>query len=82
MIFDIENGAISFKPINCFDKIKLILYPLVRNSKTHLKINLIMCKLSMDDLRTRPHYHIAMIHVPIRLLSLISLGLACRSLSY
>ena len=30
MIFDIENGAISFKPINCFDKIKLILYPLVR----------------------------------------------------
>ena len=79
MIFDIENGAISSKTINCFDKIKLIFYPLVRNSITHLKI---MCKLSMDDLRTRPHYHIAMIHVPIRLLSLISLGLACRSLSY
>ena len=80
MIFDIENGAISFKPINCFDKIKLILYPTVR--KLYKPPFKIMCKLSMDDLRTRPHYHIAMIHVPIRLLSLISLGLACRSLSY
>ena len=33
---------ISLKPIHCYDKVKLILYPRVRNSTTHLTLKYII----------------------------------------